>query len=72
IKAQNWPGTLREKFAEIERLQKEYKDKPPVFIPRSGDRSRATQQPGAIPGMQGAPGMGIPGMPGMPGMGIPH
>jgi hypothetical protein len=64
VKSQNWPGYLKEKFAQIERLQKEQKEQPPVFMTRSGEGRRTIEQPGAMPG--GMPGM-MPGM-GMPGM----
>jgi hypothetical protein len=80
IKSTNWPTELKAKFAEIERVQKEQKDLPPVFVSRSGQRTSGYEtpmgMPGGMPGMPGGMpgmpgGMMMPGMPGMPGQGLP-
>lgn len=71
IKSQNWPGALKEKYAEIERMQKEQKEQPPIFKTRSGEGGRMIEKTGATPAMPGGmPGM-MPGM-GMPGMPLPQ
>jgi hypothetical protein len=67
IKSQNWPAALKEKFSQIETIQKEQKEQPPVFIPRGSEGRRAVERTGTTPAMPGGmPGM-MPGMP-MPGM----